>query len=221
MFRLISIVILLALGAAAYGWYSAQALPDWYSDAEPQENYVANQLSTQIKNQGVANFLGDKFADVMRGKVVFSEAEFNAILLASLKSDVGGRQLLAVSDGVKAILHDDEIEISAIINLDKVEKIDAKAREAVEKVSRVFPFLSGSRVGVSVFGEPVARNGQLGFKDNFSAKIGVIPISNDALRKLGVDVAKAKNENLNLKFLSVKSVDLSDSTISLGVVPRF
>lgn len=221
MYKIIAAIVLSVLGVAVYGWYSAQALPAWYSENETQETQVANQLGDDIKNQGVANFLGDKFADVMRGNVVFSETEFNVILLASLKADDYGRQLLEVSDGVRAILHDDKIEISAVINLDKVEKIDANARQAVEKVNRIFPFLSGSRVVMSLFGQPVARNGQIAFKDSFSAKVGVIPISNDSLRKLGVDVERANSKSLSIKYLSVNSVDLSQGEISLGVVPKF
>jgi len=219
--RISVIVVLLAVCAGGYFWYSAQSLPNWYNDQQTQETQLIEQLSDDIKKQGVAKFLGSKFADVMNGKVVFSEPEFNALLLASLKSDADGQKLLAVSDAVKAILHEDHIELGAIINLDKVEQIDPKARDGVEKVNKLFPFLDNSRVAVSVFGNPLARNGDVGIKDDFHIKVGVIPISNSSLKQLGAPVERANSTNLTLKYLSVQSVSLKRGEITLGVLPRF
>lgn len=220
MLRFISIALCLAIGAGAYAWYSAQSLPAWFDDSESQADQVANRLSEQIKNEGVGSFLGSKVGDILSGKLELSETEFNALFLASLKLDQDGRKLLAVSDGVKAIVHDDHIELGAIINLDKVEKIDPKARKSVEKVNRLFPFLSDSRVAVSVFGTPVVRNGRIGIKDDFHIKVGAIPISNDSLRQLGAKVERANTSNLNLRYLTVSSIGLEKGKIILGVVPR-
>lgn len=221
MLKLFSVVVLIVVCVGSYFWYSAQSLPSWYKDQNSQEEQVIEQLSNQIERQGVANFLGSKFADVMNGQVVFSEPEFNALLLASLKSDADGRKLLAVSDAVKATLHEDHIELGAIINLDEVEKIAPKAREGVEKVNRLFPFLNDSRLAVSVFGNPIARGGDVGIQDDFHIKVGAIPISNSSLKQLGAPVEKANVTNLTLKYLSVRSITLDDGKITFGVLPRF
>jgi len=140
-----------------------------------------DRLSEKIKRQGVAKFLGSKFTDVLDGSVAFDETEFNAVFLASLKSNKDGKKLLAVSDAVKAFIHDDEIELTAVINLEKLELVEPKARKAIEKFDRIFPFLNDSRVALTVYGTPVARDGKVAIRDDFHIKVGAIPISNDSL----------------------------------------
>jgi len=221
MKKFLLMVIVLVVAAVGIMWASAQSLPSWFNEQETQQDRNQKVLAARIEKQGVGKFLGNKFADVLKGRVVLTEDEFNLLLLASLKTSDDGRKLLAVSDAVNAKLTDGQIEIGAVINLDKVEKIDAKARKAVERVSGMFPFLSGSRMSVSVIGRPVARNGEIAIKDDFSAKVGAIPISNNALRQLGAKVERANSTSLALKNLSVKSIDVQDGQVTLNVFPRF
>jgi hypothetical protein len=196
-------------------------LPSWFDDTQTQEEQLSEQLSEQIKREGVGSFLGSKVSDILGGKLELTETEFNVLFLASLKLDEDGRKLLAVSDAIKAIIHQDHIELGAVINLDKVEKVDPKARKAVEKVNRLFPFLNDSRVALTVYGTPVVRDGKIGIKDDFHIKVGAIPISNDSLRQLGAKVERANTSNLNLIYLSVNSLVMQDGKITLGVLPRF
>ena len=221
MLRIFAFLVLIILAVAGYAWYSAQSLPSWFNEETSQADQAAEALSQKIKQQGVSKFLGSKVGQVLNGKVVFSEVEFNAIMLASLKSDEDGRKLLAVSDAVKAFINKDQLEISAIINLDKVEKIDPKAREAVEKFDRLFPFLNDSRVAVTIYGTPIARNGGIAIKDDFHIKVGAIPISNSSLRQLGADVERANTTDLPIKYLSISDIALKDGEIELAVLPRF
>jgi len=221
MFKFISVILVVLLIAAGLAWYSAQSLPNWFDESVSQEDKTIEQLSEDIKRQGVAKFLGTKITDVMDGSVTFDETEFNAILLASLKSDEDGQKLLSVSDAVKAFINKDEIELTAIINLDKLEKVEPKARDAVEKFDRIFPFLNDSRVALTVYGTPVARNGNIAIRDDFHIKVGAIPISNDSLRSLGAKVERANSTDLALKYLSVKSIQLDKKQIELEVLPRF
>jgi len=142
-------------------------------------------------------------------------------MLASLKTDENGQKLLAVSDAVKAFINEGELEISSIINLDKVEKIDPKARKAVEKFDRIFPFLNDSRVAVTLYGTPIARNGNIAIKDDFHIKVGAIPISNSSLRQLGAEVERANTTDLPIKYLSISDITLREGEIELAVLPRF
>jgi hypothetical protein len=221
MLRFFAFIFLLAIAVAGYVWYSAQSLPNWYSQATSQQDEAFKALSEKIEKQGVSKFLGNKVEQVLNGKVTFSEDEFNAIMLASLEADEDGRKLLAVSDAVKAFINKDELELSAIINLDKVEKIDPKARKAVEKLDRIFPFLNDSRVALTVYGTPIVRNGNLAIRDDFHIKVGAIPISNSSLRQLGAKVERANTTELPLKYLSVSNITLNDGEIELSVLPRF
>ena len=214
-------MLLLVVAVAGYAWYSMQSLPSWFDETVDQEEQAVQNLADEIQNRGVGRFLGDKVADVLNGQVVFSEPEFNALFLASLESDHDGQKLLEVSDAVKAFLHKDEVELTAIINLDKVERVNPRARKRVEQFDKIFPFLEDSRVALTVYGTPVVRNGSIGIKDDFHIKVGAIPISNESLRGLGVEVERANSTNLPLKFLSLQSVVLDDDQVAFGVLPKF
>jgi hypothetical protein len=221
MLRFFAFLFLLAIAVAGYVWYSAQSLPKWYSQESSQQDQAVDALSKKIEKQGISKFLGNKVDQVLNGKVTFSEVEFNAIMLASLKADEDGQKLLAVSDAVKAFINNDQLELSAIINLDKVEKIDPKARKAVEKLDRIFPFLNDSRVALTVYGTPIVRNGNLAIKDDFHIKVGAIPISNSSLRQLGAKVERANTIDLPIKYLTINNITLVDGQVELAVLPRF
>ena len=211
------VVILLALGVV---WYSMQSLPTWFDEQANQEQQVADALSKKISEQGVEAFLGNKILELVRGQVSFDETDFNALLIASLKLHEDGQKLLQVSDGVRAILHENEIEIAAVINLDKVEKIDPKARKAVERFDKFFFFLDDARLAISVYGTPVVRNGSIAIKDDFHIKVGAIPISNSTLRQLGIEVERANDSELVLQLLNLSSVTLEKGNISFAARPR-
>ncbi len=221
MLRFLGVVFIVLLLIAGGLWFSAQSLPNWFDEDTDQQARVTQDLSDQISRSGGREFLGNKLAEILSGRLSLNEAEFNALLLASLQADKDGRKLLAVSDGVNATINPNGIEVSAVINLDKLGEVDAKARDAVEKVNRLLPFLNDSRVAVALIGTPVARNGELGIKDDFSLRVGAIPISNSALRQLGAKVERANQESLDLKYLTVNSVALRSGELALGVTPRF
>jgi hypothetical protein len=220
MRKIILLILLILVAVAAGAWYSMQTLPSWAEKSGSEEQLAAKALSDKIRKQGFEKFLGSKAKDVLNGEVRFDDVEFNAILLSSLKADEDGRKLLSVSDAVRAFIKKDNIEITAIINLDKLEKVEPKARKAVEQFDRLFPFLNDSRVALTVYATPVARKNQLAVKDDFHIKVGAIPISNDSLRALGAKVERANTTELGVKYLSIKSVLLEDGEIILGVVPR-
>ncbi|NND80996.1 MAG: hypothetical protein HKN50_01075 [Gammaproteobacteria bacterium] len=243
MIRIILIVVLAVVGGLAYAWYSSQTLPDWYqapvhtsssapaaqSNAQqstrtyqqtPQSRAV-EQLTDTINKQGIGAFLGSKFAGVMRGQLELSETEFNALMIASLQADPDGRKLLSVSDALNAQIRQGELELGVILDLNKVAQLDKRAHEAVAQVRDALPFLDQSKMAIAVTGQPVARNGEIGFTDDFTVTIGSIPLSSSLLSQLGVPVHKARSASLELKYLTVNSVTLAPQAIQLGVLPRF
>ena len=221
MLRIIGWIFVVILLAAVIAWFSMQSLPTWFDEESDQQDQVIEQLKTEIDRHGARQFLGKKLQQILKGELIMTEAEFNALFLASLEQDQKGREALAMTDAVKVFLHQDEVEIAIIVNLDKVEKINPKARKAVEKFDKLFFFLDGSRLSLTIFAKAVARNGQIGVTDDFRLKVGAIPITNNTLRQLGVKVERANQENLALKLLSIKSVELSEDQIRMGVTPRF
>jgi len=148
-----------------------------------------------------------------------SESQFNDLFIASLKNDPNGQQLLSVSDSLNIELYSSHIELSAIINLDKVEQISPEARANVERFDSFFIFLDKNRLNLKVIGEPVTRNGLVGIRDNFSIQFGPIPLSNDTLRQLGLDVAQANTTSLQLEGLHVHDIQLSEGHVDLATSP--
>ena len=219
--KFIGIFLAILLLGSAVAWYSMQSLPTWFNEQASKEQQAVDALSQKISEQGVEAFLGDKIVDLVRGQIVFNETEFNALLLASLKLNADGQQLLQVSDGIHASLNKDEVEIATVINLDKVEQINPQAREAVESFDKFFFFLDDSRLAVSIYGTPVVRNGRLAIKDDFHIKVGAIPISNSTLKQLGVEVERANESELALRLLTLSSVTLEEGKISFAAQPRF
>ena len=145
-----------------------------------------------------------------------TEAEFNELFLTSLANDFNGVKLLSVSDAIDVKLFADRIEVSAIIKLEKVERLSPKARATVEKFDTLFFFLDKNQMNIKVIGEPVARNGSLGIRDNFSVELGPIPLSNDMLRQFGLDVQRVNHKNLRLKGLYTHAIRLSEGRADLA-----
>lgn len=173
--------------------------------------FVAAQLAHSNET-----YTSSEYSNEINFNTQLSEAEFNELFLASLQNDKNGQLLLSVSDSLSAQLHPTHVEFSAVINLDKVEKISPEARASVEKFDSFFLFLDKNQLNLKVFAEPVSRNGLVGVKENFSIQLGPIPLSNDTLRQLGLDVAQANNTNLRLTNLDVHAIELLQGEVNLS-----
>lgn len=220
MIRILLSIVLLVVIAVGAIWHYSRSLPEWYQPEINHHETDAEKLGEQISQQGVGQFLGSKFAGVMNGNLQLSEAEFNVLLRASLQADPDGRRLLSVSDALKVEIRQDELELGIVLDLDKVSRLDARSRRAVERVSEALPFLD-SKVFLAVAGQPVARNDEIAFTDDFTVTIGMLPVSSDLLSQLGVPVHKASRASLPLQYLRVKSIQLEQDRINLGVLPKF
>ncbi len=149
---------------------------------------------------------------------LYSEQEFKDLLLASLENDANGQLLLSVTDSIDVKLLPTHVEFATVINLDKVEKISPEARASVEKFNAFFLFLDKNKLNLKVIGEPVVRNGLVGIRDNFSIELGVIPLSNNALRQLGLEVERANTTSLRLNELHINSIILDEGQVNLDAV---
>ncbi len=221
MIKFIGLLLVTVIALLVFLFFSSQSMPDWHSSEHSQSDRVVEQLSEDIQKHGTSKFLGQKFAQVMSGHLTLSEAEFNALVLASLKSSKDGRRLISVSDGIKASLSSNGIELGAVIDLQKAANADRKAKAAIEKLRDALPFLGKSKVFLAVQGKPIAKNGELAFSEDISVRIGSIPLSNSLLRQLGVPVHKVSTETLPIKLMRIESVQTKDGEIVLGVLPRF
>ena len=221
MFKFLLFLILIVGGVLAFLWFGSQSLPGWYEEESTTNQKQVAALVNKIEREGTAQFLGDKFADVMRGKVVLDEDEFNALLLASLARHKDGRRLLQVSDVVRADLRAGEIELAAIIDLEKVQEIEPKARKTLREVRDYLPFALDEKVFVAITAEPVARNGGVGVSENISLQIGAVPISATFLRRAGVPIDRLKREFVPLRNLNIQDIQTRDGELELRVLPKF
>ena len=219
--RFILLLLLLMVGGTALAWYSSQSLPNWYQPESNQQQQLVDDLSQQINQQGIKSFLGGKVSGVLKGQLEMSETEFNALMMASLKSSEDGRLLLSVSDAINVQLEHQELQLGVVVDLNKVAKLDAKAREAVNRLQEVLPFLSKAKLSLGVSGQPIARNGEIAFADDFSVRIGALPVSSSLLEQLGVSTHKVSQATLPIRYLKVKSINIEPDKIKLGVSPRF
>lgn len=151
----------------------------------------------------------------------YSEGEFNQLLIASLANDINGQKLLAVSDNLSSKIHGSHVEFSAVINLDKVEKVSPEARKSFKKFDQFLFLLNNNKLNITVYAELVPRNGRLGIRDNFSIALGPIPISNDALRQLNVNVSRANHTNLKLNGLFIQSIKLETGSVTLNTLEAY
>lgn len=147
-----------------------------------------------------------------------SNAEFTNLLIRSLEDDQNGMLLLSVSDSFTANINAETLSLSAVINLNKLEKISLEARQNIERFDSFFFFLDGENLNLTVIGEPVVRNGLVGIKDNFSVKIGPLPLSNGALRQFGIQVERANTTNLKLKDIVAQSIELKEGSITVNTI---
>lgn len=219
MIRFIFILSLVLFMGVGYFAYSAQAKPAWAKSEQNQQKTV-QALKNKIEKQGVNKFLGEKFAQVMSGRLVLSDTEFTALVNASLLRHKNGRRLLSVTDSVGARSFQSGLQVNAVVNVDKVEKADPKAKEVLDAITRYVP-VSGQKLYLSVKGEPVARNGQIGFTENVSVTIGTITLPAEYLKQLGVPLHEISKQSLPLKNLRIKSVATRNGEVEFGVTPKF
>jgi len=144
--------------------------------------------------------------------------EFSDLLIRSFAQDKNGALLLSVSESISVQVLPHQITLSAIINLNKVEKIDPDARKNIEKINGFLLFLDRENLAITVHGQPVLRNGLIGIRDTFSIELGPLPVSNNTLRQLGVPVQKANVTNLKLDGMTVKSIRLTEGLVTLKVL---
>lgn len=201
--KIISALLFLALLVIGVAWLAIQNLPAWYQAGQP--NHSALQLSKQIEREGLARFWASRLADVTRGEIQLNQTEFNALMLASLKSSRNGRRILSVSDAVNTNLTDDGIEFGLVVDLQKAARQDAKTRRAIEKIQRIFPLLDDSHLFIGFTGTPIARNGEITFAEDMRINIGSIPLSRSLLESLGVPVQRAEELSLPIRYLTVQS----------------
>lgn len=210
------LVIILLFAVAVFG---ASSLPAWYDPARADSYHAIDNINQLIEKKSKQKFFEQKLADFLRGEVALDEQELNALLYTKLQQKEDGRKLLAVTDGVRALVKSDHIELGAVLNLSKLKSLDSDTRRKVNKYLEKLPVLKDKKVYLAVTGRPIARNGQLAIADDLTVKIGNIPVSASMLKSLGVKTDKLQRESVKIRNISITDVRLEDKRIIASVNP--
>ena len=208
--------LFLIVGAGLFG---VSALPGWY-DADHAASYHAVDDITQfIEKKDKHKFFEQKLVDFLRGEVVLDEQELNVLLYTKLQKERDGRRLLAVTDGVRAQIKENSIELGAVLNTEKLKNLDEKTRRKVKKYLEKLPVLQGRKIYLAIEGKPVARNGELAIAEGLGLKIGHIPIPGDVLESLGLELSKLKRESVRIRNIRITDVRIDNKRIIASVNP--
>jgi len=210
------LIIVAVAGGSLMGFTS---MPGWY-DAEKSGSYhKLDDINQFIEKHGKHKFYEQKLADFLRGQVTLNEAELNALLYTKLRKEEDGRRLLAITDGVRAQIKNGSVELGAVLNIDKLQQLDAKTRRKVKKYLEKLPVLKGRKIYLAIEGKPVARNGQLAVAEDVTFKIGSIPVPAYMLESLGVRLDKLRNASVRIRNIRITDVKIDNKRIIASVNP--
>ncbi len=222
MFRVLLFVILCIAAILGIGWFKATSLPDWYDEQVIQgANDPVEQLTKIIQSQGIEAFFSNKLSDLLAGKLILNEDEFNALILSSLANDERGRELLTTSDIVRAQINENQLEIGAVVDMNKLKNQSASIKNRVDQLANILPALDQSKVYLAIAGQPVARNGELAFADDLAVKIGDLSIPNSLLAQADVSTRELQQQSLKITYLKINEINLNSNNIELAVRPSF
>ena len=197
-------------------------MPDWYDQTALEgANNPVEEFSKIIQNQGMEAFFSNKLSDLLAGKLILNQDEFNALILTSIAADDDGQELLAVSDIVRAQIRQDKLEIGSVIDLGKLKKNNSQIADQVNKLVDILPNLDGEKVYLAIIGQPVSKGGELTLADNLAFKIGNLAVSASLLKKLGISIDQLKKQTLKISYLTIRDVSIDGENIDLAVRPSF
>ena len=215
MFRFLFILVALVIACLAYFWFSAQKLPAWYT---PGDDHSSAKYEQVLQKKDA---LSNKVAQILKGELVLNSKEFGALVYTGLLASKEGREMLKMTEVLHTELRNDELELAAVVDLNKVAKRNAEARKLVSQITSYLPFISEDKVAVSITAKPLVSGGTVILGDDFTIKIGGLPLSADILDRLGAPVAEISKTPLPLSRLKVTSLDIQKDKLTLGVLPHF
>lgn len=222
MFKILLFILLVIAGVLGFSWMKATSLPDWYDQAVNESaNDPVEELSKIIQNQGMEAFFSNKLSDLLAGKLILNQDEFNALILTSIAADDGGQELLAVSDIVRAQIREDQLEIGSVIDLGKLKQQSSQLADQVNDLVENLPFLNDEKIYLAITGQPVSKGGELALADNTAFKIGNLTISESLLSQLGLSINRLQEQTLKINFLTINDVSIDGENIGLAVRPSF
>ncbi|MGB7086098.1 MAG: hypothetical protein WBD47_11130 [Phormidesmis sp.] len=167
-------VIAAVVGAGiGYAGMKTTALPDWYTqDASADDEAIILPV-----NEGYGSASTEAIAPE---DVVISAGELNQIVTEAIARQPYAEPLLNSSQGVGTSIEDGRIESGLVVNLSTlpVEALPSEGRQAVEQLTRTFPFVANRDVYVGIEGSPTVVDGSLSLDDTY-LKLGQLRLPMD------------------------------------------
>lgn len=208
------LIITLVVGGSLLGFSS---MPAWYDASQSGTFDAIDDISQLIEKKGKHKFFEEKLADFLRGHVTLDEEELNALLYTKLQKEKDGRRLLAVTDGVRAQIKGNSVELGAVLDVDKLQQLDAKTRAKINKYLEKLSILKGRKIYLAIEGRPISRSGQLAVADDVTFKIGSIPVPTKILESLGVSLNKLRKESVSVRNIRITDVRIENKQIIASV----
>ncbi|MGB7250378.1 MAG: hypothetical protein WBC73_15680 [Phormidesmis sp.] len=167
-------VIAAVVGAGiGYAGMKTTALPDWYA----QDASADDEATILPVNEGYGSTSTEAIAPE---DVVISAGELNQIVTEAIARQPYAEPLLNSSQGVGTSIEDGRIESGLVVNLSTlpVEALPSEGRQAVEQLTRTFPFVANRDVYVGIEGSPTVVDGSLSLDDTY-LKLGQLRLPMD------------------------------------------
>lgn len=209
----LAIVVAAVGGGIGYAAMKTMTTPDWYSANR-------NESATVLADSSLASPVA-----ILPGDVVISADELNQMVTEAIAQQPYTAPLLDVAKGVNTSIKDGRIESGMVMNLADVplEALPVEGQQAVEKLTRTFPFLANRDVYLGVEGSPKIVNGALSLEDTH-VKLGQLrlPVANIA-SQLGLsqtDIEAQIEAALSQQGLTPDDIQIVDGQLVITGLPQ-
>ncbi|MBE9064786.1 hypothetical protein [cf. Phormidesmis sp. LEGE 11477] len=157
--------------------------------------------------------------------VVISEAELNDMVADAIARYPQTSSILDLTQGVDTVIAGDRIESGVRINLSDIplDSLPAEGQQAIEQMTRTFPFLNDRKVYVGIAGSPSVVDGQVSLS-NTNVKIGQLklPIANIASQYgfSQTDIERQLSVLLEQQGLTPEDIRVVDGQLVISGLPQ-
>ncbi|MEL7494485.1 MAG: hypothetical protein AAGJ95_11050 [Cyanobacteria bacterium J06554_11] len=157
--------------------------------------------------------------------VVISEGMLNQMVTEAIAAQPDLAPVLTNAKDVKTTIADGRIESGMVINLSEIplESLPAEGQQAIEQITRTFPFLANREVYLGIEGSPQVKDGSFSLNDT-DIRFGQLklPVANVA-SQLGIsqtDIEQQITGALTQQGLTPEDIKVADGQIIITGMPQ-
>ncbi len=173
--------------AAAYYWQRATAIPTWYTSSTINSDLVANLSSgSSVLQDKLATGDDIQYLNDRQVVITLTETEFNQLIQEELSQAPETASLLQATQGLRAIIGDDQLQAGVVVNLADlpIQDLPIEAQKTLQQAFDSLPMLKDRELYVGITGNPRVENGQLVLGDNTRLQAGGMQLSIPELARM-------------------------------------